>query len=407
MVTAYGRDEVRQEAERVGLDAFLIKPVSASSLCDAVMGAMGIGAVKRGRRERAATLAARHVRGAHLLLVEDNDINQQVAFEILQQAGIRVTLAENGQLALDTLNRSPGSFDGVLMDIQMPVMDGYQASREIRRDARLRHLPIIAMTANAMESDRDEALAAGMNDHLPKPIDVDQLMTVLGRWIRAESPERGERLPEVPRVDPGDAAQLPELPGIDTVDGLNRVGGNLALYRRLLNTFSASKGDIPQRVREALARGDRESARREAHSLRGVAGNIGAKRLAEAAASLEDALKREDGDPQPHYAPVEAALSEVLDGLQALSEPTGRPAPESVGDGRQVATLLQQLQEALEEDSPRAVEITEALQQALAGSDLASTLDEIARCLTEYDFDAALLLHRKLLAADARGVERE
>ncbi|MBF0525367.1 MAG: response regulator [Deltaproteobacteria bacterium] len=215
LVTAYARDEAVKDAERAGLDGLLIKPVSPSSLFDAIVDSFGQAETKKlvkPKIDRESDLA-RPIRGADILLVEDNEINQQVAQELLEQAGLKVTIAENGQKGVEAVKAH--DYDLVLMDIQMPVMDGHQATREIRRNPGFKDLPIIAMTAGAMIQDRAMAMEAGMNDHVSKPINTEELFSAMLKWIKPRSPE--------PAVEPSSSAaesgremeyDLPVLAGI-------------------------------------------------------------------------------------------------------------------------------------------------------------------------------------------------
>ena len=193
IATAYGREEVMQRSEKVGVDGFLLKPVGQSVLFDAIMVAFGKEAPEG---EAVARVSGsdeeelRKIRGAMVLLAEDNEINQQVAEEILQQAGLVVRIANNGKEAVEMVKA--GNFDVVLMDIQMPVMGGFEATQEIRRDERFKDLPIIAMTAHAMAGDREKSIEAGMNDHVTKPIDPDQLISALVKWIKPGKREMSE-----------------------------------------------------------------------------------------------------------------------------------------------------------------------------------------------------------------------
>ncbi|MBT4099058.1 MAG: response regulator [Gemmatimonadetes bacterium] len=245
MVTAYGHTELIEKAHDAGIDITLIKPVNASQLHDAAMHAL------RGEAGDTAQLAASTqtegldlspIQGAHLLLVEDNELNQQVALELLQDAGFAVDLAENGQIAVEMVGA--GSYDLVLMDMQMPVMDGLTATLEIRADERWGELPIVAMTANAMVGDRDRCIAADMNDHVPKPIDAEALLGTLLQWIPP-----GDRDPVLP-VAPAEnldiestdqlddvIESLHQIDGLDVDAGLKRVVGKRAFYERLIRGF--------------------------------------------------------------------------------------------------------------------------------------------------------------------------
>src|SRR6185369_10556948 len=250
IVTAYGREEMLKEARSVGIDHVLIKPVNASLLFDTTMSALG--AAQRTAPHTSAvsekatardSLAA--IRGARVLLVEDNDINQQVARELLEDAGLVVDVADNGRIALDMIRRS--CYDLVFMDMQMPEMDGITATREIRKLKWLGQLPIVAMTANAMEQDRRNCIEAGMNDAVIKPIDPQDLCETLLRWIRVREPAPISGLstaradqPETPAGSPDQ--DLPQgIAGLDTALGLSRMLGKKSLYVAMLRRYVAGQ----------------------------------------------------------------------------------------------------------------------------------------------------------------------
>ena len=307
MVTAYGREEIMNQADRIGLDGFLIKPVNPSILFDAIMAAFGKESAYAGRHRRgpgAEPEGATHVRGARVLLVEDNEINQQVAQEILGGAGLTVTTVGDGKQAVDAVQAD--HYHAVLMDVQMPVMDGYTATREIRKweeKEKIRNsqpatpIPIIAMTASAMAGDREKALDAGMDDHVAKPIDVDQLFSCLANWIKPgvrgfepkadTAPKTLETAPAPPKD------QLPEtIEGINIKEGLMRLGGNEKLYLSILMKLRDDYAKTDQEINDLLQSEKAGEAERLAHSIKGVAGNVGADSLQEAAAALESAIKK-------------------------------------------------------------------------------------------------------------------
>ena len=295
LVTAYGNEVVSDQAEQAGLLGVLVKPISTSMLFDSMMQAFMEGEPEADKqRSPEEVQLASDFTGLHVLLVEDNEINRELASQLLCDAGIAVSVAENGREAVEKVTTE--SFDGVLMDIQMPEMDGYEAARVIRTRPELAALPIIAMTANAMAADRAKALAAGMNEHVPKPIDPGELYTAIRRWFKPRAQVFNP--PSAPAPPAGttsraDAKALPEyLDGIDVVDGLKRVAGNRNLYRNLLLKFRQSQAHAVEDIREALAAGDHERAHRLAHTIRGVAGNIGAKELQAVATAVEAAFKR-------------------------------------------------------------------------------------------------------------------
>ena len=283
------------------------------------------------RREQAAD-ARERLRGARLLLVEDNLINQELAVELLSNSGLTVEVANHGAEALALLERQ--GFDGVLMDIQMPIMDGYAATARIRAQRRFTALPIIAMTANALESDRQQALDAGMNDHIAKPIDVDELLIRLDRWIHPRLHADRERQhaapPASPQASSGEAASLagglPTLPGIDVEAGLAVARGDPRFYRRLLFRLLDSYADFEARFRAAQADPDPEAAMRLAHSLKGVAANLGARGVQQAAHELERAC-RDRCEISTPLAELLDQLAPVIAGIRAMRDSNVVPGP--------------------------------------------------------------------------------
>ena len=278
MVTASGREEVLEGAEEVGIAGVLIKPVSASALFDAVSRALGTAQERprTSREVRAETLdRLGTIRGARILLVEDNDINQQVATALLREAGFVVDVAENGLVALERVRAA--AYDLVLMDMQMPVMDGVTATREIRKEARFADLPVVAMTANAMQADRDRCLAAGMNAHVAKPIEPEDLWSALLTWIKPGT--NGEE-------------ELPTgVDGLDTVIGLRRGLGKSPLYLSMLRSFAAGQRGVAAATRDALDVDDWVGAERHAHTLKGTAATVGATDVEGLARTLEAAIR--------------------------------------------------------------------------------------------------------------------
>ncbi|WDP90188.1 MAG: response regulator [Desulfobacter sp.] len=292
MVTSYSGVEVMKRAEAAGINGFLVKPVSPSSLFNCIVHVFDDDNAQENvegpAKNRFDATNVPMVSGASVLVVEDNEINQQVAREILEQTGLRVAIAENGQAGLAMVAEE--KFDMVFMDIQMPVMDGYTAVKKIRMDPRFKKLPIIAMTAHAMTGDREKSLDAGMNDHISKPIDPDRLFAVLQRWL---SP--AQLAVKAPDARAEQALQtLPDLPGLSTAKGISRLGGNRKLYLELLEKFRRDYSDARRQIEAAAEKGDHELARRTAHSIKGVAGNIGAFALQKAAAGLETAARDRD-----------------------------------------------------------------------------------------------------------------
>ncbi|WP_459946583.1 PAS domain-containing hybrid sensor histidine kinase/response regulator [Desulfocastanea catecholica] len=319
MVTAYSRKKVSQSTAEINISSFLTKPITPSTLLEAIMLAMRLEATDFARvnsRREAIKAVLAGLRGARVLLVEDNKINQELAVELLTANGIIAEVANDGQEALELLEKE--QFDGVLMDCQMPVMDGYEATRRLRRQERFKDLPVLAMTANAMVGDRERALAAGMDDHIAKPINVHNMFTTMARWITPSLP-----LKPLPPADPVKAvteADIPVLPGIDTAAGLARCMGDRRLYRKILQTFHDDKIDFANHFRKAQASDDPQAAARRAHSLKGAAGTVGATAVQNAAEALESGCLEEAGKEQIDQLlnAVVSELSPALAALQAL-----------------------------------------------------------------------------------------
>jgi signal transduction histidine kinase/DNA-binding response OmpR family regulator len=294
MVTSYGRNEVEPEAQGLGVEAFLAKPVSQSLLLDAVLNIFGSQHAVNARTRHQS--AVPRFDGTRVLLVEDNEINRLIAVELLNEAGIASDQACDGQDALDQLDIV--SYDAVLMDVQMPVMDGYEASRRIRADARFAKLPIIAMTAHALTDERERCFAAGMNDHVAKPINPTAFYQTLSHWLPAHQarPVPPPAAPE-PEPEPTTAAAVQQTAPallaavIDQQTALQRLGGNRELYRKLQRMFIADEADAATQIAHALAAGDLVTATRIAHTVKAVAGNLGFVVLQEAAQTLEQRLK--------------------------------------------------------------------------------------------------------------------
>jgi two-component system sensor histidine kinase/response regulator len=334
MVTAYGREDVLSNAagREVALTSILAKPVTASALLEAVGQALHLGVpldTRRtaGRQQELEEDIAR-LQGCRVLLVEDNDMNQELALDLLAKAGVDAVLATNGQEALDVL-AADTRFDGVLMDCQMPVMDGYAATRLIRAQPHLRDLPIVAMTANAMSGDRERVLQAGMQDHIAKPINVAAMYATLARWFRPAEGAAILPLPVAQVSASSSVAQVPLLPGIDGAAGLATSSGDHGLYRRLLNKFRDGQRDFGAAFAIALESTDPVAATRAAHTLKGSAGNIGARGVQAAAEELELACEHGQDDAQlaQLLAQVQAELEVVIAGLDTLAAPAARAAP--------------------------------------------------------------------------------
>jgi CheY-like chemotaxis protein len=297
MVTAQDREglEARSAAEQRLVDGFLVKPVTASMLVDALAAARQGRAPPQLSAPASAAAADRggapRLAGLRLLVTEDNPNNQQVARELLEGEGAIVQMANNGQEGVEAVAAAVPPFDVVLMDLQMPVMDGFTATQRIRQDLGLTDLPIVAMTANAMASDRAACLDAGMSEHVGKPFDLDHLVALLLRVSGRVEPQRTAAVDPVSTGDlPAELMQAAMAAGVDLVAALQRMGGKKAVFTRLLRHGLPDFEALPDRLHRQLASGETQAAGRSLHTLKGVAATLGATAVAAHAGAAELAL---------------------------------------------------------------------------------------------------------------------
>jgi PAS domain S-box-containing protein len=402
MVTAFGRDEVREEAERLQLDGFLVKPVTRSMLVDALVTTFA----EAGDQVAAVASAAAggvNLMGLRALLVEDNDINQQIAVELLEGVGATVDIASNGREAVDRLigGPIPPPYDVVLMDLQMPVMDGHKATATIRADARFNDLPIFAMTAHATLEERDLCLASGMSGHIAKPIDPALLFDILGKVARRSAGAVSTDTSTRDGAGRATTAELAAVDGLDSGDGLRRVGGNHKLYMKLLREFASHQAYAVEQIRTALATNDIESATRVAHTLKGVAGNLGAGPVQTAAAAVESLLRDRAAADATNSAleQLVAVLDPFLTRLRAAlaigATAAGAAAPAvALAHTRAVAAQLTKL---FADFDTSAVTFTEENQASLRPAFDAPTWEQFLRQTQGFAFaDAQALLDQAL-----------
>ncbi len=394
MVTAYGREEVLKQAEESGFENVLIKPVTSSILFDTAIGALGADLETTETEVAGPSFDIDCVRGARVLLVEDNEINQEVAIGQLEDAEVFVDLAENGAEAVRMVGEN--DYDIVLMDMQMPVMDGIEATRILRSNPRSEVLPIIAMTANALVSDRELCLQAGMNDHIAKPIDPDQLFGVLLRWIKrpdGDGPglhEWTEARPAAPAA-PGSSPDGPLIiDGIDVKSALKRTGGNRKRYESLLRRFAQHQAATIEDIRKALSMGDAATAERDAHSLKGAAGTLGATALSEAAAKAETAIKMGQGiDTALTF--LSARLGAALGAIHAaLPQETATNGGGVSRDPATVVEPLTRLKRLLESDDGEAADFMIDARSQLAGVLTSAEIETLSELVGDFNFESAL-----------------
>jgi PAS domain S-box-containing protein len=417
MVTAHSREklEARSDHDKALLDGFLVKPVTASMLLDAVADA------RQGRDQPHLSAVGRlmppvgapRLTGLRLLMAEDNLNNQQVARELLEGEGASVQIANNGQEAVEAVAAADPAFDVVLMDLQMPVMDGFTATARIRQDLGQSTLPIVAMTANAMASDREACLAAGMNDHVGKPFDLDRLVALLLRASgRGSLVEPETRRPTRAVELPAGVMQAAMAAGVDLVAALKRLGGKQAVFTRMLRNALPEFEALPGLVAQQLASGDGQAAGRTLHTLKGLAATLGATHLSAQAAAAEKALA-DSRTPEALSAQAAAAhaasaallaalplLSALLERLQAAEAAEAAREPDATEPHADPAALhaaLLELSGLLQSSDMRATDVVGQLRRQ-AGTPLDAQLQALDDAVGALDFERAAPLCQELLA---------
>ena len=376
--TADDQEAVLSALDGQPVDGLLGKPATPSSLFDSIVSALHREPTATPRLPATPGQSASFA-GRRVLLVEDNEVNRELGEEMLRAVGLTVDLAENGEQAIASVQLS--AYDLVLMDCQMPVMDGYEATRQLRRDARFANLPIIAMTANAQADDRRRCLEAGMNDHIAKPIDVALLYATIGHWLGQAGPALA-------------TGSLPAATGdIDINAAIARLGGNRQTYDRLLSRFRDNQSDAMARLNDARQTGDTAGMMLIAHTLRGLAGSLGAVRLAEVAGILEGILRQGS-------APDSTAIAEQLDRLgdalatfftQLPAAPTSPGIPVALTpDPAQQAKALSDLQSLLDNDDATAVRHSESMAGWLGQLAAPGLTEQLLRQIGRYEFEEAL-----------------
>ena len=400
MITAFGKEEILKNALDVGINKFLIKPVSHSLLFNTIMELFGKEIRKHSDVivKTSQIVDVKPIRGARILLVEDNEINQQVASEILKAEGLFVEVASNGKNAIQMIRTGTGktNYDLILMDLQMPILDGYDATFVIRQNESLDALPIIAMTADAMSGIQEKVIKAGMNDYISKPINPDELFTKMKKWLKPgnRKPNKDGIINNLP--NPKLVNLYSQLEEINTDEALNRLGGNTDLFESLLVKFYKNYKDVIGQIKKALNDEKFKNAHRLVHSLKGVSGNIGAMGLFNAAKKLEIDLKNDEID----YELVEKKINglskkiiPVLVSIEKFNEAADKSNTNNVKkikfNMKSVLSQIKELKTYLNNYDTEATRSFENLKEQVTGFQNKKEIVELEKNIKEYNFDKA------------------
>jgi len=404
MITAFGREDTMKMAEADHIiDAYMLKPTNQSLLFNTILEVSGknIPYDHTSGKTSADASTKEKIEGINILLVEDNPINQQLATELLESIGANVSIAGNGREAVDTVRAS--SFDIVLMDVQMPVMSGYDAAKLIRSDSRFRDLPIIAMTAYAMNGAREQCLQSGMNDYISKPIHPEELFATLIKWskisVRTPGQIRQDRH-TCPETSPSTDDAFPQqITGVDIASGLERANGNKKLFSKLLLEFAARFATVQDEINRLISEKDLESAGRLAHTLKGVAGNLSASDIQMAAEELETAIRDKNAGAYTELiARIDRVLQPVVSSIRREIKltPPGAAVDVSSLDLSVLHPVIKQLEAYLRKSDPSAQKTMEELKTLMNDSLYRQDIEDMDRLVENYDFDIALASLEKI-----------
>ncbi|MFC0202836.1 hybrid sensor histidine kinase/response regulator [Novosphingobium soli] len=404
IVTAYGADSLSLDGSLTQVAGVLTKPVVPATLLDTMIELFSHEeSPSAGGLSAAPARVSPRFHGARVLLVEDNEINRDIAIELLSQAGLAVDCAGNGRIGCERVEAEDGAYAAVLMDVQMPEMDGIAATRHLRERWSAERLPILAMTAHAHEEERQRCLAAGMNDHVTKPVDPALLIATLERWLRADAVASTGGVHAAGQPDSGPArepdgavADLPDsLPPFGLRAALTRVNGKASLLRKLIVTFSETYASAPQDLRTRIAGGHFDDARRLAHSLKGVAGSLELHQVQSAAAQVEAALAAGDADTAlAKIAELETSLAPAIAAARSL-QPASATAPHRPGGdnpGEGITAALQDLRDLVRRRSLGARAAFARYAAAAGLSDSERAAHPLHCALEGLDYDTALRL---------------
>jgi signal transduction histidine kinase/DNA-binding response OmpR family regulator/ligand-binding sensor protein len=417
MITEYGREEIFLLAKSKIFDGFLIKPVSTSQLFDIICTIFNIKQqdnIDLINIPKKNILEDKTLKKASILLVEDNKINQTVAKELLEVSGAIVEIAENGREAINKISNN--NYDAVLMDIQMPVMDGYQTTIEIRKNEKFKDLPIIAMTAYAMEEDTAKCYKVGMNDYISKPVDYEILISTLQKWIKNVHTELKPQFDIIETDTEKDNLLFKKLQGISIETGLEKVAGNKKLYKKLLLTFYNNNKNLINELNTAFKENDINKAAQLIHLIKGVSGNIGALELYNLSRHLEDAIKTNKIDNiDLIMSNFSISLSKILSSIELIKDHLTQdytkikfdPNKESLIDKEAVISNLNQLSELLESDISQAMKIKEALIEQLLSTEAIDLVHKLDTYIESFEIDSAKEIINEIVLTLSPKIEKD
>lgn len=396
MVTAFGREQIAQEAMNIGVKGFITKPITGSLLFDSIMQVFGKELRAHNLRRKAPVGAVTGhllLNGLRILLVEDNEINQQIAVELLQGDGATVDVANNGIEAVDMAD--PALYDLVLMDLQMPLMDGYTATVEIRSRFSPGELPVLAMTADAITGVEEKCRNIGMQDFISKPVDHEILVQTILKWVKVKTGPvtagiRGDKATVEERK-----THIPFLENVNVDEGLLRLGGNRTLYLNLLRRFAAGNRNIVEQVTAALGTQDFETAHRLVHTIKGISGTLGASSLHRISTKLDDALKEKSLNLNEI---IQEFSDELIPLLAELDEKVGiddsdsawSSGPEIELDREHFLKEVSKLRSLIEEADIDATKMIELIIKIPGVTQYQEKLGKIREKLRNFDHEAAL-----------------
>jgi len=400
MVTAYGKEEVIAAANELDLSAFLTKPISYSILFDSIMSLFGQQVQRASQYQSKGIRDSKELeklKGAKILLVEDNEINQQVASELLEDIGLLVDIADNGQIAFEKIKNSgvPSKYQLVFMDLHMPVMDGITATTEIRKLEHYKTLPMVAMTADVMPEVREKIIEAGMLDMVSKPIDPDEVYKALIRWINRDKDYFSQKTVQA-SISKKDTKQieLPQIDGLNMKEAMRRLNHNAKLYLNLIQKFYENNQNLPNDIWSKIMENDTETAHRMIHTFKGVSGNIGADQLHEFSKEMEQYILQKEFDL------FERKREEFNRQLQDLFLQikqklyTGKEEKEVEIDLEKVKKLMPLLKEQLIQKNPKVKLVVSDLEKAGLNTD---TFNKMAITIKKYDFKTALIIFEEII----------